>query len=168
MSRGHDPEIASIADQGIDAIINRHYRPDIGLNTEMLYFDLSRPEHDVAKSRYGHSIEALWVVMEEADRRSDKAIWETCAERIHHLDVGWDHIYGGLSQWINVDQICYKWPAETPPGAHLNLHFVGQYEYLKTPWCQNEVMVATLKVLARTRAEWAAQYFEMALSTINT
>ncbi|HXH51294.1 MAG TPA: hypothetical protein VNM47_18295, partial [Terriglobia bacterium] len=105
---------------------------------------------------------------EEADRRNDKALWDTCAERIHHhLDVGWDYIYGGLAQWINVDHPCYKWPAETPPGTHVDLQFMGQYEYLKTLWCQNEVMVATLKVFARTRAEWASRYFEMAFNVIN-
>jgi N-acylglucosamine 2-epimerase len=168
LSRGDDPEIAAIADQGIDAIMNRHYRPDIGLNTEMLYFDFSRPEEEAAKSRFGHSIEALWMVMEEADRRNDKVLWETCAERVHHhLDAGWDYIYGGLSQWMNVDHPCYEWPAETPPGTHVDLHFLGQYEYLKTLWCQNEVMVATLKVFARTRAEWASRYFEMAFDVIN-
>ena len=168
LSHGNDPEIAAIADQGIDAIMNRHYRPDIGLNTEMLYFDFSRPEEEASKSRFGHSIEALWMVMEEADRRNDKALWDTCAERIHrHLDVGWDYIYGGLAQWINVDHPCYKWPAETPPGTHVDLQFMGQYEYLKTLWCQNEVMVATLKVFARTRAEWASRYFEMAFNVIN-
>lgn len=168
LSRGNDPEIASIADQGIDAIMNRHYRADIGLNTEMLYFDFSRPEDEAEKSRFGHCVEALWMVMEEAERRHDDALWKICAERIHrHLDVGWDYIYGGLSQWINVDHPCYKWPAETPPGTHLDLHFTGQYEYLKTLWCQNEVMVATLKVFARTREEWAARYFEMAFNVIN-
>jgi N-acylglucosamine 2-epimerase len=41
-----DPEIESIAGHALDAIIQRHYNPDIGLNTEMLYFDFSRPEGD--------------------------------------------------------------------------------------------------------------------------
>ena len=117
LERWNDPEIAAIADRAVDAIMNRHYNPDIGLNTEMLYFDFSRPKEEDAKSRFGHSVEALWMVMDEADRRHDAALWQTCAERIHHhLDVGWDYVYGGLSQWINVDHPCYQWPVETPPG----------------------------------------------------
>jgi mannose/cellobiose epimerase-like protein (N-acyl-D-glucosamine 2-epimerase family) len=168
LERGNDPEIAAIADSALDAIMKRHYNPDIGLNTEMLYFDFSRPREEAQKSRFGHSIEALWMVMEEANRRQDEALWNTCAERIHHhLDAGWDYIYGGLSQWVNVDHPCYQWPVETPPGTHLEFHFVGEYEYLKCLWCQNEVLVATLNVFERTRVDWAAEYFGMAYQIIN-
>jgi len=152
----------------VDAIMNRHYNPDIGLNTEMLYSDFSRPKEEAQKSRFGHCVEALWLVMDEAIRRKDDGLWKTCAERIHHhLDVGWDYIYGGLSQWINVDHPCYQWPPELPPGTTLELHFAGEYEYMKSLWAQNEVLVATLNVFERTGAEWAASYFGMARQIIN-
>ena len=168
LARENDPRIAQIADRAVDAIMNRHYNLDIGLNTEMLYYDFSRPKEEARKSRFGHSVEALWMVMDEACRRRDQALWNTCAERIHHhLDVGWDYVYGGLSQWINVDHPTYEWPAETPPGTHLQLHFTGEYEYMKCLWCQNEVLVATLNVLERTGAEWAAEYFGMACRIVN-
>jgi N-acylglucosamine 2-epimerase len=168
LERGNDPEIAAITDRCVDAIMNRHYNPDIGLNTEMLYFDFTRPKEEAQKSRFGHCVEALWIVMDEANRRQDEALWNTCAGRIHHhLNVGWDYIYGGLSQWINVDHPSYQWPVETPPGTHLQFHFAGEYEYLKCLWCQNEVLVATLNVFERTGAEWAAEYFGMAYRIIN-
>jgi len=168
LARWNDAEIAEIADQSVDAIMNKHYRPDIGLNTEMLYSDFSRPDEEAVKSRLGHSIEALWMVMDEATRRQDDVLWKTCVERIHHhLDVGWDHIYGGLVQWINVDHPCYEWPVETPPGTHLELHFKGEYEYMKSLWALNEVLVATLEVFRRTGAAWAASYFDLAYQTIN-
>jgi mannose/cellobiose epimerase-like protein (N-acyl-D-glucosamine 2-epimerase family) len=168
LARWNDPEIAAIADQALDAIMNRHYNSDLGLNTEMLYFDFSRPKEEANKSRFGHSVEALWMAMEEANRRQDAALWKTCAERIHrHLEAGWDHIYGGLSQWVNVDHPCYRWPVETPPGTRQELRFVGEYEYMKSLWAQNEVLVATLNVFEHTRAEWAARYFEMAFNVIN-
>lgn len=168
LRRWSDPEIAAIADLSVDAIVNRHYKPDLGLNTEMLYFDFSRPKDEANKSRFGHSVEAYWMVMEEANRRGNEALWRTCAERIHHhLDVGWDYVYGGLSQWVNVDHPCYQWPVETPPGTSLRYHFVGEYEYMKPLWAQNEVLVATLNVYERTRAEWAARYFDLALNIIN-
>jgi N-acylglucosamine 2-epimerase len=168
LRRWSDPEISEIAKQSVDAIMNRHYNSDIGLNTEMLYFDFSRPKDEANKSRFGHGVEALWMVMDEADRRQDKALWSTCAERIHHhLDVGWDYVFGGLSQWINVDRPCYQWPVETPPGTNQQLHFAGEYEYMKCLWCQNEVMVAALNVNERTGAQWAADYFGMAYRIIN-
>ena len=168
LARGSDPEIAAIADRSVDAIMNRQYNPAIGLNTEMLYYDFTRPKEEAQKSRFGHSVEALWMVMDEANRRHDEALWKTCAEGIrHHLNVGWDYIYGGLSQWINVDHPTYQWPVETPPGTTQKLHFIGEYEYMKCLWCQNEVLVATLNVFERTGAAWAAEYFGMAHQIIN-
>jgi len=168
LERENDPEIARIAEASVDAIVNRHYNADIGLNTEMLYFDFSRPEEEAQKCRFGHAVEALWMVMDEADRRHDQALWNTCAGRIHHhLNAGWDHIYGGLSQWINVDHPSYVWPVEIPPGTNLEFHFSGEYEYLKCLWCQNETLVATLKVFERTCADWAAEYFGIAYRISN-
>ena len=167
LQRERDPEIAAIAETSVDAIVNRHYNPDIGLNTEMLYFDFTRPPEEAEKSRFGHCVEAMWMVMDEANRHGDGALWNTCSERIrHHLNAGWDYIYGGLSQWINVDHPSYQWPVETPPGTNLEFHFVGEYEYLKCLWCQNEAMIATLNVYERTRADWAAEYFGMAYGII--
>jgi N-acylglucosamine 2-epimerase len=168
LQRAHDPEIATIADRSLDAIMNHHYNSEIGLQNEMLYGDFTRPKEEAQKSRFGHALEALWMVMDEANRRKDEALWNTCAERIHHhLNAGWDYIYGGLSQWVNVDHPTYQWPVETPPGTTLQFHFVGEYEYLKCLWCQNEAMVATLNVFERTGAEWAAEYFDMAYRIIN-
>ena len=168
LARWNDPQIATIADHAVDAIMNRHYNPDIGLNTEMLYYDFTRPKEEALKVRFGHSVEALWMVMDEANRRHDEALWRTCAQRIrHHLNVGWDYVYGGLSQWINVDHPSYQWPVEIPPGTRQKLHFRGEYEYMKCLWCQNEVLVATLNVLERTGAAWAAEYYGMAYQIVN-
>jgi hypothetical protein len=44
---------------------------------------------------------------------------------------------------------------------------MGEYEYMKPLWAQNEAMVAALNVFERTHAEWAARYFEMAFNIIN-
>lgn len=163
LQRWQDAEIEEIATHAADAIVNRHYNPEIGLNTEMLYFDFTRPEGEERKARIGHDIEVMWMVMDEADRRKDKALWEKCAERVrHHLDVGWDRVYGGIAQWVNVDQGGFQWPPETPVGTNFAFHFVGEYNYMKTLWGMNEVLVATLRVYERTKADWAAQYFGMA------
>jgi len=168
LERGSDPEIAAIADQALDALIHRHYNSEIGLNTEMLYFDFTRPKEEERKSRLGHGVEALWMAMDEANRRHDEALWNTCAERIrHHLDVGWDYVYGGLSQWVNVDHSTYQWPPETPPGARVEMRFTGEYEYMKPLWAQVEVLVAALYIWERTHAEWAARYFDMAFDIVN-
>lgn len=168
LKRWNDPEIAEIADHAVDAIINHHYNPEIGLNTEMLYFDFTRPNGEERKSRIGHGIEVLWMVMDEANRRGDKTLWNTCAKRmLHHLDCGWDHIYGGICQWVNVDQGGFLWPPETPVGTDFAFRFVGEYNYMKTLWGMDEVLVGCLNVFEQTGAEWAARYFGMAYQVIS-
>jgi N-acylglucosamine 2-epimerase len=168
LQRWKDPAIAKIADQGVNAVINKHYNPDIGMNNELLHFDFSRVRGEDTKSLLGHSVETLWMVMDEAVRRNDMQLWNTCAARIHHhLEVGWDHVYDGLAQWINVDQGGYVWPVETPIGTDLKFRFVGEYNYVKALWALNEVLVATLNVFERTGAEWASRFFAMAQNVID-
>jgi mannose/cellobiose epimerase-like protein (N-acyl-D-glucosamine 2-epimerase family) len=167
LPRWKDPEIQAIADQAVDAVVKRHYNPEIGLNNEMLNFDFSRPAEEQSKSLLGHSIETLWMVQEEALRRGDTALWDTCAARIRkHLEVGWDWVYGGLSQWINVDHGGYEWPVETPIGTNLEFRFIGEFHYMKALWALNEVLVATLYILEQTGDDWAARFFELAHNCI--
>jgi N-acylglucosamine 2-epimerase len=169
LRRWRDPEIEAIARQSADAVINRHYNPTIGLNNENLSFDFSRPEGEENKSLLGHSIETLWMVMDEALRRNDLKLWELCAARIRrHIEVGWDWVYGGLAQWVNVDRGDYVWPVERPVGTDLEFRFRGEYHYMKTLWSLNEILVACLKVFERTSAEWASRFFGMAQEVIDS
>jgi hypothetical protein len=161
-------EIEGIAEQAVDAVIRRHFNPDIRLNNENLNFDFSRPPGEETKSLLGHSIETLWMVMDEALRKNDRALWDLCAGRIRrHIEVGWDWVYGGLSQWVNVDQGGYEWPVERPVGTDFEFRFRGEFHYMKTLWSLNEILVACLNVYERTRAEWAARFFGMALEVID-
>ena len=168
LARAKDPRIEAIAEESVDAIVNRHYNPEIGLNNELLHLNFSRVKGEENQSLLGHSIETLWMVMDEARRRGDQPLWQTCADRIHHhLDVGWDYVYGGLAHMVDVDAGCHKWPPEHPVGTKLEFRFVGEYHYMKTVWALNEVLVATLKIYQRTRAAWAQKYFGMAQKTID-
>jgi len=164
-----DQEFSAIADQCLEAIIDKHYNPAIGLNNEDLHFDFSRVEGEERKSLLGHSIETLWMVMDEALRRNDESLWLLCANRIHrHMEVGWDHVYGGLSHRVNVDAGGYEWPPEQPVGTDYEFRFVGEYHYMKSMWSLTEVLVAALKVFERTGAAWAARFFDLAQESIDT
>jgi len=166
--RWPDPEMQALLDQALDAVLNRHYNPEIGLNNEVLNYDFGRPADHAAKCQPGHSVETLWMIAEEALRRGDHALWDTCAQRIRkHLDVGWDHVFGGLSEWVNVDQGGYRWPEYTPVGTDLVFRFTGEFFYLKPLWALHEIVVATLLILEQTGAAWALRYFELAQQLID-
>ena len=168
LRRWEDAAIEEIAARAVEAVIEKHYNPDIGLNNEMLNFDFSRPPEEANKSLLGHSIETLWMVMDEAERRGDERLWKLCAERIRrHLQVGWDYVFGGLAHWVNVDAGAYVWPPERPVGTDLEFRFVGEYHYMKSLWALNEILIATLNVFRRTGAEWAARFFGMAQKVID-
>jgi len=167
LRRRPQPELEQMADEAVHAVIERHYNPEIGLNNELLAFDFSRLPGEETKCQLGHSIETLWMVMDEAERRADERLWQLCAERVRrHLEVGWDHIYGGLAYWVNVDQGGYAWPEEKLPGTDFSFRAVGEYNYLKALWPLNEVVLATLMILLRTGAGWAARYLHLAEQTI--
>ncbi len=169
LKRWKDPGIEALAQKCVDAVINRHYNPDIGLNNEDLDFDFNRAAGQENKCLLGHSIETLWMVMDEALRRNDLKLWDLCASRIRrHIEVGWDWVYGGLAQWVNVSQGDYVWPVERPVGTDLEFHFRGEHHYMKTLWSLNEILVACLKVFERTGADWAARFFGMAQEVIDS
>ncbi len=167
-ARWPDAEMRALTDQAIDNVIRRHFNPDIGLNNEVLNRDFSRPADHASKCLLGHSIETLWMIAEEALARGDRKLWDTCAERIRrHLDVGWDHVFGGLAEWINVDHSSYEWPPYTPVGTKLVFRSTGEFFWVKPLWALNEILVATLNIVEQTGAEWAARYFELAFRLID-
>jgi mannose/cellobiose epimerase-like protein (N-acyl-D-glucosamine 2-epimerase family) len=163
VARWPDAEMQSLLDYAIDKVINRHYNADIGLNNEVLNGDFTRPKDLEAECLPGHSVETLWMIAEEALRREDRKLWDTCTQRIRkHLDAGWDHVFGGLALRLNVDQGGYVWPDYTPVGTNVTFRAVGEYFWVKPLWALNETLVATLNIVEETGAEWAAGYFEMA------
>lgn len=168
VARWPDASLQSLLDEAIGQVVNSHYNPDIELNNEVLNRDLSRPKDQATKCNLGHSVETLWMIGEEALRRGDRGLWTTCANRIHkHLDAGWDPVFGGFSEYVNVDQGGYVWPPFTPVGTRLVFRFTGEYFYLKPLWALNEILVATLNILEQDGAEWAVRYFDRAQQLID-
>lgn len=163
LARRNLPEVACMGEAALDAIVNRHYNPDIGLNVEDLNFDFTPTASGATLCAVGHSVECLWMAMHEAMRRGDRRLWEECAARLRrHLDVGWDHVYGGLVTAVNVGQTCYEWPLDRPVGTALEFRERGEYNYTKSFWSVNEVQIAALHVWEHAREDWAARYFNLA------
>ena len=168
LRRWPDREIAAMADQSVDAVINKHYNPEFGLDTETLNLDNSRPKELANVTVCGHSVETLWMILDEALRRQDQTLYDLCAERLrHHLDVCWDHIFGGLADSINVNQGAYQWPVDTPVGTNYQFREVGEYKWVKTSWSFDEVLISTMNVIEHKGSEWAVRYFNLAQDTFD-
>lgn len=168
LKRWPDEELEEIARRSVDAIILHHHNPETRLNDEVIGRDLSRLPQEAGFTIFGHSIEALWMVLDEAVRRRDLPLIDCCAERMHrHLEVGWDRLFGGLIHAVHVNRGAFEWPPERPVGTAIELRFVGEYHYMKTFWSLAEVLVATLKVLEQRRAAWAVEYFERAQNDLD-
>jgi mannose/cellobiose epimerase-like protein (N-acyl-D-glucosamine 2-epimerase family) len=168
LRRWDDPQLGPIADACIEAIIDKHYNRDIGLNNEFLNHDFTRPKSEANKSLVGHCCQALWHVMDEAVRRGDDQLYRVCANRLRrHLDIGWDHVYGGLCEWVNVGQFDHVWGPQKLGDQEIDLEMKGEYNYVKSFWALNEVLVATLHAYDRLGAEWAARYFSLAQAVVD-
>ncbi|MDP2984659.1 MAG: AGE family epimerase/isomerase [Candidatus Latescibacter sp.] len=142
LEKRYDPEMEALINRALDAEMNKHYNPAYQLNNEVLNHDLSRPDNDY--NQYvvtGHSIETMWMVMYEALRRKDKKLFDTAAERFRrHVDVAWDHVYGGAYHTLtHVDN---------------NIWVVG-----KAQWLQAEILIGSLCIVEHTGAEWAKDLF---------
>ncbi len=160
LRRGPDPDVAALAEEALSAIIAHHYNPATGLNDEAINADLSRADREAGLTIFGHSLEALWMALDEADRRGDRPAIDLCAERIQrHLEVGWDRIYGGLSHAIRVNGGGYVWPPERPVGTPLSFTYVGEFHYMKSSWSLLDAQIATVRVLELTPASWAVEAF---------
>jgi len=156
-------QLRQMADTCIDALIDGHHDKDTGLNSEFTAHDFSRlpPQHRACL--VGHCLQGLWHVIKEARRRKDKHLEATCCKRIRrHLDVGWDKTHGGLCEWVNLGQTEHEWGPQKLGSQTIPLRMKGEYNYVKSFWALNELLIATLLSYETTGASWAWRYFVMA------
>lgn len=137
-----DPDLEEIAKRCMDAVVNHHFNPRFGLNNELLNHDLTRPANEYEQLVYtGHCIEISWMLMEEALRIQDMALFHTIAERFQrHVEVACDRVYDGVFRnLMNVDE--NRWTLD------------------KVLWAQEEVTIGALLVFEQTGASWAWDLF---------
>ena len=136
-----DERLEALSDRVVDAIINKYWNPEYRLMNEVLAHDYTRPNDANESFIYlGHAIETLWMLLPEALRRGDRALFELVAERFRrHLEVSWDDVYGGFLRALDEHDA---------------------YVYDKVLWLQEEVMIGCLILLEHTDWDWPAQWFE--------
>jgi mannose/cellobiose epimerase-like protein (N-acyl-D-glucosamine 2-epimerase family) len=102
----------------------RFYNPVRGLNNELLNPDYSLPTGTFAEFFYtGHTVESMWMVLDEARRLRDAGLARIAEERFrHHAAVSWD----------------------TAEGGYLRGFFNGAQLPGKVLWEQEEVLIAAL------------------------
>jgi N-acylglucosamine 2-epimerase len=137
-----DPKLDALARRCADAIVHHHFNPKFQLNNELLNHDFSRPVSPYDQlSNLGNTLEVTWMLLDEATRQRDDAMFQLCAARLRrHAEVASDSVYGGVFHvLLDVDQNLYQ----------LN----------KLLWAQEETLVDTLYIYRRSRACWAAEMF---------
>ena len=127
---GPDTEFEALAAACVHNLMERHWNPDFGLNIELLTHDYQFPVGDYRQFAYtGHTIEAMWMVMDEAIRRGDEALLDLAAARFRrHAEVSWDGVYGGVFRGVR---------------------HVDRNEWLldRVLWAQEEVLIGYLMMI---------------------
>ena len=142
LEHGHDPKIQSLPDRCVDAIMKHHLNTDYGLINEGLNHDLTLPQNEWAQFSYlGHGCETLWMVMAEAVRRKDVALFDSASKAFKRsVTVATDPVYGGYFRALdNIATYTFKLD--------------------KVLWLQEEVLNGTMLLIEHTRDEWARPCF---------
>ncbi|MHB9028945.1 MAG: AGE family epimerase/isomerase [Candidatus Latescibacterota bacterium] len=141
LAKRPDPEIEAYAERCVDMIMNKHWNPDFQLFTEYLNFDLTRIEGGYGQYVLGHGQEAMWMVMERALAKKDKALFETAAERLHRqCEVFWDDVYGGeFMELRHVDN--------------------NIWDTTKALWLHDEICIGAMMAVEHQNAAWGKEWF---------
>jgi len=124
----------------IDNIINKFWNTDYKLNNEVLDYQYQLPDDKNSDFIYlGHAIEVLWMIMFYSLLHGKNNMFILAAERFkRHLEVSWDHIYGGYFRAISVN---------------------SKYTFDKVLWLQEEVLIGLMLLIENTKLTWPVQWF---------
>lgn len=138
--------INKVIEEALDQVMNRFYDEKIGLIRESISPDGKAVDSFEGRLiNPGHGIEAMWFVMDLANRTDDTALiqkaWKI-SEQI--MSYGWDEQYGGIVYFKDIKGF--------PP---------QQLEWdQKLWWVHLESLVCAAKAYSYTNNEQALQWFE--------
>lgn len=140
------PLVDELIDQIIHEVMEVFYQAESGLIMESVHLDGSFS--DTFEGRLvnpGHIIEAMWFMMDLADRRNDASLMKKCVDiAIRALEFGWDEKYQGI--------LYFKDILNRPP---------QQLEWdQKLWWVHLEALVCMAKGFAYTGDERCKEWFE--------
>lgn len=138
--------VNELTDQVIYEVMEVFYQPQIGLILENVNPDGSFSNSFEGRLlNPGHAIEAMWFIMDLAQRRNDPSLaGKACNIMLNTLEHGWDHEYGGIFYFLDVKG--------APP---------QQLEWdQKLWWVHVETLVALAKGYKLTSDERCRTWFE--------
>ncbi|MCD6307725.1 MAG: AGE family epimerase/isomerase, partial [Candidatus Latescibacteria bacterium] len=138
-----DPALEERTATCVDAIMNHHFNPKFDLMNTVINHDLTTSDDpkysEVAGC--GHATEALWMIMYEAVRKRDRALFDLAADRFRrHVEVSWDDVYGGVfNDCHNVDE--------------------NIWQLQKIHWAEVFVLMGSLPAIENMNVQWAKDWF---------
>ncbi|MBT4483235.1 MAG: hypothetical protein HOC71_06115 [Candidatus Latescibacteria bacterium] len=138
-----DPELEKRTARCVSAIMDHHQHPKFDLMNNVINHDLSRsddPKYSECAG-CGHATEATWMILYEAVRKKDRALFDLTAERFsRHAVVSKDDVYGGyFNDCINVDE--------------------NRWQLSKITWANTFILINSLYIIEHTGAQWAKDIF---------
>ncbi|HCL31848.1 MAG TPA: hypothetical protein DIC52_25905 [Candidatus Latescibacteria bacterium] len=141
LQKRSDPALEARMSNALENVTERFWNPEYRLNNEALDHHFNRRDDENEDFVYlGHAIETFWMILHEALRRQDRALFDLAAERLkRHIEVAWDDVYGGFFRAMEVN---------------------GVLTFDKVLWLQEEVLIGTMILMEHTDLEWPAWWFD--------
>ena len=150
LSNKRNIKLEEVVTEHTDAIMNKFLHPYLMITNEYLAHDYNRISGYEDYMYTGHSLETQWIVMLEAIRQGDRALFETSKNLIHrYIDLGWDHVFQGFGDG-------HYYVFDGPERTRDKLYGV------KSMWSHTEIMLATLHIIEFTGESWAREWYERA------
>ena len=133
-------------DEAIHEVMNVFYQPDTGLILENVKPDGSFSDSFEGRlMNPGHTIEAMWFIMDLAERRKDNALMQKAVKiMLDTLKYGWDEEFGGIFYFLDIKG--------NPP---------QQLEWdQKLWWVHIETLISLIKAYKHTGNAECLQWFQ--------
>jgi N-acylglucosamine 2-epimerase len=150
LSAHEDQELEKLQRTHVDYLVHRFWNADYGISNEYLRHDYSRIPGAESHMYAGHSLESLWILLHEALRLRNHALFDTAKTRIRRLvEMCWDYVFEG-------------WSSENYFVFDTSRQRLGTDYEVKTMWAHCEILIACLSVLEYTGESWARDWFDRA------
>lgn len=142
----HPEMVENTLQNGVEKVLEVFYKSELGVILENLNLDGSFSDSFEGRLvNPGHGLEAMWFVMDIAERKGDMDTIRKCTDiALSILEYGWDKEHGGIFYFLDVKG--------NPP---------QQLEWdQKLWWVHIEAMIAVLKGYLHTGDERCREWFE--------